>query len=322
MGRFQDWRARQRLASDLAAKALGTKPYFETGRQAEMVHPLRTWLDQAVTGLGAEQDVTLELRYRLAAALRAAGEVAESGEHAAAVVAARERLGTSQVLLQAWVLHAEALDHQGRHDEAAESWAGLAELAATAYDRNNVAQFSRAQRAAALCHAERFAEAEAEGLRLLEAAASRSGPAGASVHLAGLILISAALTGQGRPMEAESAARQGLVIAASAGGVATTTNAYVLHVNLADALGAQGRHQEALDLLAAVPRPPRLTSETAVATAITQARALLALNRPEEAAHVLRSVLTTAEQSFGPDHVRLRDLRTLLNRAELSGSTL
>jgi tetratricopeptide (TPR) repeat protein len=321
MGRFQDWRARQRLASDLAAKVLGTQPYFTTGRQAEMVHPLRSWLDQAVNGLGAEHDVTLELRYRLAAALRATGAVAESGEHAATVVAARERLGTSQVLLQAWVLHADALDNQGRHDEAAESWTGLAELAG-AYDRSNVAQLSRAQRAAALCHAERFAEAEAEGHRLLEAAAARSGPAGASVRLAGLILISAALIGQGRPMEAESAARQGLVIAASEGGVATTTNAYVLHVNLADALGAQGRHQEALDLLAAVPRPPRLTTETAAATAITQARALLALNRRDEAAHVVRSVLTTAEQSFGPDHVRLRDLRTLLSRAELSGSPL
>jgi hypothetical protein len=123
-------------------------------------------------------------------------------------------------------------------------------------------------------------------------------------------------------MEAESAARQGLVIAASEGGVATTTNAYVLHVNLADALVAQGRHQEALDLLAATPHPPRFTTETAAATAITQARALLALGRRDEAAQTVRSVLTTAEQSFGADHVRLRELRTLLERAELSGSTL
>ncbi|WP_042413918.1 hypothetical protein [Streptacidiphilus anmyonensis] len=322
MGRLQDWRARQRLASDLAAKVLGTQPYFDAGRQAEMVHPMRAWLDQAVAGLGAEHDVTLELRYRLAAALRATGDLAESGRQAAAVVAARERLGTSQTLQQAWVLHADALDNQGHHDEAAEAWGALGQLARNLIERGDLVRICGAQRAAALCHAERFAEAEAEGHRLLQSAAAQTGPAGVSVRLSGLILLSVALTGQGRAMEAESAARQGLVIAMSESGFAATTNAHVLHVNLADALNAQGRHQEALDLLAVAPRPPRLTAETAAATAITQARALLAQGRREEAVQVLRAVLPQTEQSLGAQHVRLRELRSLLGRAELSGSPL
>ncbi|WP_042375971.1 hypothetical protein [Streptacidiphilus melanogenes] len=315
MGRLQDWRARQRLAADLTAKVLGTQPYFESGRQAEMVPPLRAWLEQALAGLGAEHDVTLELRYRLAAALRATGAVAESGEQAAAVVAARERLGTSQTLLQAWVLHADALDNQGRHHEAADSWDALGELARNCIERSDLVRICRAQRAAALCHAERFAEAEAEGHRLLESAATATGPAGVAIRLSGLILLSVALTGQGRAVEAESAARQGLVIAMSESGFSATTNSHVLHVNLADALNAQGRHQEALDLLAVMPRPPRLTTETAAATAITQARALLALHRREEAVQVLHAVLTPTEQSLGAQHVRLRELRTLLGQA-------
>jgi tetratricopeptide (TPR) repeat protein len=324
MGRFQEWRERQRLASDLAAKVLGTQPYFDSGRQGEMVHPLWTWLDQAVAGLGAEHDVTLELRYRLAAALRATGAtgaVAESAEQAAAVVAAREQLGMSQVLLQAWVLYADALDNQGRHNEAADAWGALGEYAAGDLDRRDVVRIARAQRAAALCHAERFAEAEQEGHRLLESAATTTGSPGVSVRLSGLILLSVALTGQGRAMEAESAARQGLVIASSEGGPQAATNAYVLHVNLAAALDAQGRPAEALDLLAAVLRPPRLTAEAAAATAITQSRALLALGRPAEATAVLQSALSTVEPAFGPHHVRLRELHTLHSRASLGNLT-
>ncbi|WP_042363795.1 hypothetical protein [Streptacidiphilus neutrinimicus] len=312
MGRWQERQARQRLRADLAMKLAGTQPYVDAGRQGELVPPLRAWLEQAVAGLGAEHEVTLELRYRLAAALRATAAIAESGEHAAAVVAARERLGTNETLLQAWALYAEALDNQGRHHEAAEAWGGLGELARNCIERGDLVRICGAQRAAALCHAERFAEAEAEGHRLLESAATRTDPGGVSIRLSGLILLSVALTGQGRAMEAESAARQGLVIAMSESGFAATTNAHVLHVNLADALNAQGRHQEALDLLAVMPRPPRVTTETAAATAITQSRALLAQGRRDEALQVLRAVLTPAEQTFGAQHVRLRELHALL----------
>jgi hypothetical protein len=312
MGRFQEWRARQRLASDLAAKALGTQPYFESGRQGQMVHPLRTWLDQALAGLGPEHDVTLELRYRLAAALRASGAVAEASEQAAAVVAEKERPGTSQTLLQAWVLHAGTLDALGRHEESAQAWVELAELAGNGVDQGALVRVTRAQRAAALCHAERFAEAETESRLLIDSVSPATGAAGVAVRLSGLILLSVALTGQGRAVEAESAARQGLVIASAEGGVAATSNAYVLTVNLASALTAQGRHQEALDVLATTPRPPHLTVETAAATAVTQARALRALNRRDEATAALHAVQTTTEQFFGPDHIRVRELRALL----------
>ncbi|MEY9872765.1 tetratricopeptide (TPR) repeat protein [Streptacidiphilus sp. MAP12-33] len=318
MGRLREWRATQRLASDLAAKALGTQPYFASGRYGEMLHPLRTWLAEAEAGLAPEHDVTLELRFRLAAALRATGAVAESGEQAALVVAARERLGSSQTLVQAWVLHADALDRVGRHDEAAEAWAGLTTLADSDDDRRALTRVSQARRAAALCHAERFGEAEAEVHQLLQSAAGTPGPAGAAVRLSALILLSAALTGQGRPVEAESAARQGLVVAASEGGSAPSaeTDSHVLQVNLAAALTAQGRHHEALDVLAAAPVPAQVTAETAAATAIVEARALLALGRRDDAARTLRAALPAAEQFFGPDHTRLHELRALLARAD------
>ena len=315
MGWLQERRERQRLAGELAAKALGTQPYFAGGRHGEMVPPLRAWLDQALAGLGPEHDVTLELRCRLAAALRATGAVAEAGEQAAAVVAQRERLGMSQILVQAWVLSADTLDGQGRHDEAAAAWGALGEHAAKDLDRRDVVRIARAQRVGALCHAERYGEAEQEALRLLESAGTTSGPAGAGQRLAALILLSAALRGQGRAVEAESAARQGLVIASTDGGPRSSANVYVLHVNLAAAVEAQGRHAEALDLLAVAPRPPQLTVETSVATALAQARALLALGRPQEAAAVIDPALATGQASLGPDHARLRELRTLRTRA-------
>ncbi|WP_051944554.1 tetratricopeptide repeat protein [Streptacidiphilus rugosus] len=316
MGLFGGERGRQkRVAADLTAKGAGLQPYFAAGRSAETEPRLRAWLDEAESVLGPRHKVTLQLRTRLAQLCNANGRFAEAEHEAATVLELTDRDVADAAAGTSWEHYAAALNHQGRHEEAAREYAALGR--ALAEDPAQKVRLLTAQvnRTSALLYLDRFEEAEHEAGRALQAAQSVAGPTGLYIRLTAANSLSRVLTAQGRAAEAETVARQALV-SATGSGQPVDRFQRLLALNLAGALSAQGRHQEALDAVAEATGVGghEFAADTG-AVGSARARALLGLGRREEAVAVAEEALAEALARFGGTHARVTVLRELLAEA-------
>ncbi|MER5790843.1 hypothetical protein [Streptomyces sp. NPDC001980] len=216
-------------------------------------------------------------------------------------------------------LHAASLSRLGRHEEAAREYEIVGDQLGEHVDELSSAWLIvRALRSPELCHLRRFAEAEADARAIIERSVFTRAPIGLFVRWTATHALSYALTRQGRPEEAESAARQALA-AMRARQDGRGDLVFSLELSLAHALSAQGRYAEALDGVTSARRAynPSLHYDAAeVHTAgVPMAEALLGLERHDEAAQVARDTITALTELFSPDHACVRDARELLERA-------
>ncbi|MFK0284180.1 hypothetical protein ACIQVL_27480 [Streptomyces sp. NPDC090499] len=216
-------------------------------------------------------------------------------------------------------LHATSLSRLGRHEEAAREYEAVGDQLGELVDELSSAWLGvRALRAPELCHLRRFAEAEADARAIIERSVFTRAPTGLFVRWIATHALSYALTGQGRPKEAESAARQALA-AMRARQDDRGDLVFSLELSLAHALSAQGRYAEALDCVTGARRaynPALYVDAAEVHTAgIPEAEALLGLERQDEAARVARDTIAALTELFSPEHACVRDARELLERA-------
>jgi tetratricopeptide (TPR) repeat protein len=231
---------------------------------------------------------------------------------------ARAELGDRDMLtLRLWQLHASALGNLGRGEEAEREFLKVAEAAGSEAPARWTGLIALTNRAAQLCFLERFADAEAQAQEVVAAASRLPTPQDLYTRLSGLNTQAMAAVGLGRATDAEALAREALAEARSRSGD-TGSFQRTLGVNLASALNAQGRHAEALEVVAEAEKVRDATHTRSDASAIAKARAtaLLALDRHKEAAETARTGLTAALSAYGEAHARVRDLRALLARAE------
>ncbi|MEU6767712.1 tetratricopeptide repeat protein [Streptomyces sp. NPDC046853] len=252
-----------------------------------------------------------------AIALYKAGRYAEAEAEARAVAGAGPRDDTYATL--ALGLTANATGAQGRHAEALAAY----DAALPAFGRVFGAHHwqilkLRSERAHHLTALGRHDECEAEAEAVARIAARGAGPEMQVVAAAARNQLVFALNAQERHLEAEALARETL---AALPGPVPDRMSLVLTLGLARSLNGQARHEEALTeaesagklrhrLPVEVSRPETGAVELAVATA------LLGLHRSSEARHQATAAHDACLASFGPEHRRTVEARTLLDRID------
>ncbi|MBO1329892.1 tetratricopeptide repeat protein [Streptomyces sp. VRA16 Mangrove soil] len=250
-----------------------------------------------------------------AKALYEAGRYAAAEAEARAV--ARSRPRSDQYAAVALFIAAISTGAQGRHAESI----GMYDQALAAYGRifgatHGLVLKLRSDRAQQLAALGRYTECEEECAAVAEAAdrgAGRDIPLLAVAARNGLVF---ALNGQGRHQEAETEARKAL-----AAHRAPDRASLVLRLGLARSLNGQGRHEDALtegqaadELYRGLPESQRHPDRGAVELVL--ANALLGLRRAPEARRRAAAAHEVCLASFGPDHSRTVEARTLIGRID------
>ncbi|MFJ5779439.1 tetratricopeptide repeat protein [Streptomyces sp. NPDC093094] len=250
-----------------------------------------------------------------AKALYEAGRYAEAETEARAV--ARSRPRDDQYTAVALNIAALATGAQGRHADALATY----DEALSAFSRIFGADHwltlkLRSDRAQQMISLGRYAECEAECAAVAEAADRGTGPDMSLLAMAARNGLVFALNAQERHQEAETLARQAL-----AAHHARDRMSLVLRLGLARSLNGQGRHEDALTeaqhadkLYRALPEHQRHPDTGAAELAL--ATALFGLHRHPEARRRAAAAHDACVTSFGPDHRRTVEARTLLERID------
>ncbi|MFG2956307.1 tetratricopeptide repeat protein [Streptomyces sp. NPDC048291] len=281
---------------------------------------LRECVAEAGSRLGDGHRATQLALYHLSVALILhTSHVAEAEAGFRRLRSIRGRAVTDRATPSLLRMHAAGLSRLGRHEEAAREYEAVGDQLGEHVDELSSAWLIvRALRAPELCHLRRFAEAEADARAIIERSVFTRAPTGLFVRWIATHALSYALTGQGRPEEAESAARQALA-AMRVRQDGRGDLVFSLELSLAHALNAQGRYAEALDGVTGARQaynPATHYDAAEVHTAgVPTAEALLGLGRHDEAAQVARDTVTALTELFSPEHACVRDARELLARA-------
>jgi tetratricopeptide (TPR) repeat protein len=250
-----------------------------------------------------------------AKALYEAGRYAEAEAEARAV--ARSRPRDDEYAAVALSIAAIATGAQGRHAEALATY----DEALSAFSRifgagHWLTLKLRSDRAQQMVSLGRHAECEAECAAVAEAAGRGTGPEMTLLAAAARNGLVFALNAQGRHREAEALAHEAL-----AAYRARDRASLVLRLGLARSLNGQARHQEALTeaesagrLYRALPDDQRRPDTGAVELAV--ATALLGLGRASDARRRAAAAHDACLASFGPDHRRTVEARTLLEHID------
>ncbi|MEV5607506.1 tetratricopeptide repeat protein [Streptomyces sp. NPDC052225] len=250
-----------------------------------------------------------------AKALYEAGRYAEA--EAAALAVARSRPRDDQYAAVALNIAAVAAGAQGRHTEAL----AIFDTALPVFGRvfgvgHWVTLKLRSDRAQQLTSLGRHAECEAECAAVVAAAQHETGPDIPLLVAAARNGLVFALNAQGRHQEAETVVREAL-----AAHRAHDRAGLVLRLGLARSLSGQARHEEALaeahgagEVYRALP--DRLRHPDAGAVELALATALSGLGRTPEARLRAAAAHDACLASFGPDHRRTVEARTLLDRID------
>jgi tetratricopeptide (TPR) repeat protein len=250
-------------------------------------------------------------------ALYLAGRYAEAEVEARAVAAARSRSRDDGNGPLALSIAALATGAQGRHGEAVSAYDALLPVFGRIFGAEHPHTLKlRSDRAQALSALDRHAECEAECAAVARAAARGSGPELALIATAARNGLIYALCAQDRHPEAEALAREGLAAHGE-----QDRFALVLRLGLARSLNGQARHEEALteaeradELHRGLPAEQRRAETGAAELAV--ATALLGLGRATEARIRAAAAHDVCLSTFGPDHRRTAEARTLLERID------
>ncbi|MGW6270107.1 tetratricopeptide repeat protein [Streptomyces sp. NPDC055060] len=253
-----------------------------------------------------------------AVALYEAGRYAEAEAEARTV--ARSRPRDEQYAPLALGIAALATGAQGRHADALATYDEALTAAGGVFGAGHWQTLKlRSDRAQQLTALGRHAECEAESREIARTAARGSGPEAQVVAAAARNALVFALNAQERHPEAEVLARHAL-----ADHRAPDRLSLVLRLGLARSLNGQARHEQALaeaeragELRRSLPEEERRPETGAVELAV--ATALLGSRRAGEARLQAAAAHEACLASFGPDHRRTIEARTLL--ARIDGST-
>ncbi|KAB8167119.1 tetratricopeptide repeat protein [Streptomyces sp. 3MP-14] len=249
----------------------------------------------------------------------------EAGRYAEAEATARAAAGSlpadDEYAAAALNIVALATGAQGRHAEALavydEALAVFRRLFGAEHWLTLKLRSDRAQQMVSLGQ---YAACEAECAAVAEAASRGAGPDMAVLAAAARNGLVFALNAQGRHEEAEALAREALAAHRE-----PDRMSLVLRLGLARGLNGQARHKEALaeaeiaeELYRALPDAQRRPDTGAVELAL--AHALLGLGHASDARRRAGAAHDACLASFGPDHRRTVEARTLLARIDGTGS--
>ncbi|MEV5311141.1 tetratricopeptide repeat protein [Streptomyces sp. NPDC052610] len=250
-----------------------------------------------------------------AKALYEAGRYAEA--EAAARAVARSRPRDDEYAAVALNIAALATGAQGRHAEALATYDEALPAFSRIFGAGHWLTLKlRSDRAQQMISLGRYAECEAECAAVAEAASRGTGPEMSLLAAAARNGLVFALNAQGRHQEAEAFAREALTAHR-----ARDRTSLVLRLGLARSLNGQARHDQALTeaqgadkLYRALPDHQRHPDKGAVELAF--ATALLGLRRVPEARRQAAAAHDACLASFGPDHRRTVEARTLLEQID------
>ncbi len=236
---------------------------------------------------------------------------------AASRAVARSRPPDDEYAAVALNIAALATGAQGRHAESLATY----DEALTAFSQTFGADHwltlkLRSDRAQQRISLGQHAECEAECRAVIEAAGPGTGPEWSQLTAAARNGLAFALNAQGRHQEAEALARESLAAYPE-----RDRGALVLRLGLARSLNGQARYEEALTqarhagrLYRSLPEQQRHPDVGAVE--LVFATALLGLCRAPEARRQAAAAHDACLASFGPDHRRSVEARTLLEHLE------
>ncbi|MFE1440230.1 tetratricopeptide repeat protein [Streptomyces sp. NPDC058739] len=250
-----------------------------------------------------------------AKALYEAGRYAEAEAEARAV--ARSRPRDDEYTAVALNIAALATGAQGRHADALATYDEALSAFSRIFGADQWLTLKlRSDRAQQMISLGRYAECEAECAAIAEAADRGTGPDMSLLAAAARNGLVFALNAQERHQEAEALAREAL-----AAHRARDRMSLVLRLGLARSLNGQGRHKDALTeaqragkLYRALPAYQRHPDMGAVELAV--ATALFGLRRVPDARRRAAAAHDACVASFGPDHRRTVEARTLLERID------
>lgn len=250
-----------------------------------------------------------------AKALYEAGRYAEAEAEARAV--ARSRPRDDRYAAAALNIAAIATGAQGRHAEALATYDEALPAFSRIFGADHWLTLKlRSDRGQQMTSLGQHAECEAECAAVAEAAGRGTGPEMSLLAASARNGLVFALNAQGRHQEAEALAREAL----DAHRVRDRAS-LVLRLGLARSLNGQARHEEALieaqgadKLYRALPDHQRHPDTGAVELSV--ATALLGLRRAPDARRQAAAAHDACLASFGPDHSRTVEARTLLKHID------
>ncbi|MFI9825089.1 tetratricopeptide repeat protein [Streptomyces sp. NPDC052013] len=250
-----------------------------------------------------------------AKSLYEAGRYAEAEAEARAV--ARSRPRDDEYTAVALNIAAIATGAQGRHAEAVATYDEALPAFSRIFGADHWLTLKlRSDRAQQMISLGRHAECEAECAAVAEAAGRGTGPEMSLLAAAARNGLVFALNAQGRYQEAEALAREALAAHRE-----RDRASLVLRLGLARSLNGQARHEDALTeaqsaerLYRALPEYQRHPDTGAVELAL--ATALSGLGRVRDARRQASAALDACLASFGADHRRTVEARTLLEHID------
>ncbi|WP_328867037.1 tetratricopeptide repeat protein [Streptomyces sp. NBC_00304] len=236
---------------------------------------------------------------------------------AASRAVARSRPHNDEYAAVALNIAALATGAQGRHAESLATYdEALAAFSRTFGADHWLTLKLRSDRAQQRISLGQHAECEAECRAVIEAAGRGTGPEWSQLTAAARNGLAFALNAQGRHQEAEALARESLAAYPE-----RDRGALVLRLGLARSLNGQSRYEEALTearradkLYRSLPEHQRHPDVGGVELAF--ATALLGLGRAADARRQAAAAHDACLASFGPDHRRTVEARTLLERID------
>ncbi|MFJ7345738.1 tetratricopeptide repeat protein [Streptomyces sp. NPDC101110] len=250
-----------------------------------------------------------------AKALYGAGRYAEAEAEARAV--ARTRPRDDEYAAVALNIAALATGAQGRHAEALATYDEALPAFSRIFGADHWLTLKlRSDRAQQMISLGQYTECEAECAAVAEVAGRGTGPEMSFLAAAARNGLVFALNAQGRHQEAEAVAREALAAHRE-----RDRGAVVLRLGLARSLNGQTRYEEALTevqdadkLYRALPDDQRHPDTGAVQ--LVSAMALWGLRREPDARHQAAAAHEACQASFGPDHSRTVEARTLLEHID------
>lgn len=246
-----------------------------------------------------------------AKALYEAGRYAEAEAQARAV--ARSRPRDDEYAAVALNIAALATGARGRHAEALATYDEALSAFGRIFGSDRWPTLKlRSDRAQQMISLGQYAECEAECAAVAEAAGRGTGPEMSSLAAAARNGQVFALNAQGRHQEAEALAREALAACRT-----PDRMSLVLQLGLARSLNGQARHEDAFaeaqaadKVYRALPERQRHPDRGAVEMAF--ATALFGLRRTSDARRQAAAAYDVCLASFGPDHRRTAQARTLI----------
>ncbi|MEU3491135.1 tetratricopeptide repeat protein [Streptomyces massasporeus] len=250
-----------------------------------------------------------------AKALYGGGRYAEAEAEARAV--ARSRPRDDEYAAVALNIAALATGAQGRHAEALATYDEALPAFSRIFGADHWLTLKlRSDRAQQMISLGQYTECEAECAAVAEAAGRGTGPEMSFLAAAARNGLVFALNAQGRHQEAEAVAREALAAHRE-----RDRGSVVLRLGLARSLNGQARHEEALTevqdadkLYRALPDDQRHPDTGAVQ--LVFAMVLWGLRRAPDARHQAAAAHDACQASFGPNHSRTVEARTLLEHID------